>query len=147
LISVHTTGINPMPSFFAPVYGLAPCPIQLKLEGVNVAGSIKLKTAIQIIGDLEVKNLIRPGSHLVESSSGNLIILIDEADAIHMCRRLAARGLSVGGSTGSVLHAVSHLADRVDVDSVVVPVSPDMGDKYLATIYSDEWYANAFPRY
>ncbi|MFJ9691385.1 2,3-diaminopropionate biosynthesis protein SbnA [Kitasatospora sp. NPDC101183] len=44
----------------------------LKLEGLNPAGSIKLKTALGLISDLEFGGHLKPGSRLIESSSGNL---------------------------------------------------------------------------
>ena len=45
----------------------------LKLEGFNISGSIKIKTAIGLIEDLENREIIRPKeSIIVESSSGNL---------------------------------------------------------------------------
>lgn len=47
--------------------------IFLKLEGLNPAGSIKLKPAINMIDDLEERGIIQPGrNHIIESSSGNL---------------------------------------------------------------------------
>jgi 2,3-diaminopropionate biosynthesis protein SbnA len=45
----------------------------LKLEGLNVTGSIKIKTAVGLLEDLEKRGLARPGETvIVESSSGNL---------------------------------------------------------------------------
>jgi cysteine synthase A len=44
----------------------------LKCEGFNFAGSIKLKAAAAMIGAAEEAGRLRPGSALVESSSGNL---------------------------------------------------------------------------
>lgn len=45
----------------------------LKLEGLNIAGSIKLKTAKGLITSLEQQKLLIPGKHsIIESSSGNL---------------------------------------------------------------------------
>lgn len=47
--------------------------VLLKLEGLNCAGSIKIKTAQNMIEDLEERGYIYPGvSRIVESSSGNL---------------------------------------------------------------------------
>lgn len=46
--------------------------VYLKIEGLNVAGSIKLKTARQMLDDLENQGVLRPGRRIVESSSGNL---------------------------------------------------------------------------
>ncbi|MEH0974703.1 2,3-diaminopropionate biosynthesis protein SbnA [Micromonospora sp. CPCC 205546] len=298
-------------NIFAPVQGVAPCTVHLKLEGVNVAGSIKIKTAVQMLTDLEQAGSVDGSRRLIESSSGNLgvalalvcaergypftcvtdpnasvsavrkmqalgtevievrerdqtgnylgtrialiqsmcredpnllwlnqyanasnwrahyrmtapeilaafphvdhlvigagttgtlmgcaryfrehspgttivgvdsvgsvtfggtpgrrhipgigasrrpeitdsslidrLLMVDEADAIRMCRSLAQRGLPVGGSTGSVLHSLRHLGDVLTPESVVVAVSPDMGDKYLDTIYSDDWVGERFP--
>jgi cysteine synthase A len=45
----------------------------LKLEGLNVTGSIKIKTAVGLLEDLEKRGLARPRETvIVESSSGNL---------------------------------------------------------------------------
>lgn len=71
--------------------------------------------------------------------------LVSEADAILMCRQLAARGLLVGGSTGSVLAAVSIMRDELKKGSCVVAISADMGDRYLDTIYDDDWVEERFP--
>jgi len=47
--------------------------LYLKIEGFNITGSIKIKTAIALIEDLENRNIIEPNrSVIVESSSGNL---------------------------------------------------------------------------
>ena len=44
----------------------------LKCEGFNFAGSIKLKAAAEMVEAAERDGMLRPGSVLVESSSGNL---------------------------------------------------------------------------
>jgi len=47
--------------------------IFLKLEGFNVTGSIKIKTAIALVEDLEQRGVARTNETvIVESSSGNL---------------------------------------------------------------------------
>jgi cysteine synthase len=46
--------------------------VWLKAEGFNMAGSIKLRPAIQMIEDLEDRGLLRPGMRIIDSSSGNL---------------------------------------------------------------------------
>jgi cysteine synthase A len=46
--------------------------VLLKIEGLNPAGSIKLKTALSLVQDLEECARLRAGSRLIESSSGNL---------------------------------------------------------------------------
>jgi cysteine synthase A len=55
----------------------------LKLEGFNVSGSIKVKTAIGLIEDLERRGIARPHETvIVESSSGNLGIALSLVCAI-----------------------------------------------------------------
>src|SRR6185503_20461966 len=55
----------------------------LKLEGFNVTGSIKVKTAIKLVEDLEQRGIARPNETvLVESSSGNLGLALSLVCAI-----------------------------------------------------------------
>jgi N-(2-amino-2-carboxyethyl)-L-glutamate synthase len=73
------------------------------------------------------------------------VVLVTEQDAIRMCRWLATKqGLMVGGSTGSVLSAVLHKGPDIPPGSRVVAISPDLGDRYLSTVYSDTWVTARF---
>src|SRR5271157_6551822 len=55
----------------------------LKLEGFNITGSIKVKTAIGLVEDLERRGMARPNETvLVESSSGNLGLALSLVCAI-----------------------------------------------------------------
>ncbi|NTG02971.1 2,3-diaminopropionate biosynthesis protein SbnA [Rhizobium rhizogenes] len=58
---------------FLTLSGVLPqAPVHLKLEGFNMAGSIKLKPAIHMIEELERQGILKPGKKVIESSSGNL---------------------------------------------------------------------------
>jgi N-(2-amino-2-carboxyethyl)-L-glutamate synthase len=46
--------------------------VYLKIEGLNPAGSIKLKAALGMVEDAERRGVLRPGDTLIESSSGSL---------------------------------------------------------------------------
>jgi len=81
----------------------------LKLEGFNVTGSIKVKTAIALVEDLERRGLARPHETvLVESSSGNLGLALSLVCAIKgyefICvtdpnaNRAAIRGMELYGA-------------------------------------------------
>jgi 2,3-diaminopropionate biosynthesis protein SbnA len=50
--------------------------LYLKMEGLNPAGSIKLKTAVSMVEDAEQRGLLGPGHSLIESSSGSLGIAL-----------------------------------------------------------------------
>ncbi len=82
---------------------------------------------------------------LVRPEQVDEVVLVDEPDAVRMCRRLAREhGLPLGGSTGSVLAALESMADRIPAGSRVVALSPDMGDRYVRTIYDDVWVTATF---
>ena len=86
----------------------------LKLEGFNVSGSIKVKTAIGLIEDLERRGIGRPHETvIVESSSGNLGIALSLVCAIKgykfICvtdsnsTRANIRGMELYGATVIVI--------------------------------------------
>lgn len=64
--------LRPSVPVFTAIDGLCAAPVHVKLEGLNATGSIKLKTALQLIDDLEASGRIGTGTQVVESSSGNL---------------------------------------------------------------------------
>lgn len=71
--------------------------------------------------------------------------LIKEIDTINMCHYLSSNyGLCLGGSSGSVLAAVYQDSAQFAKDDVVVAISPDMGSKYMSTIYNDSWLEEHF---
>ncbi|BBP65620.1 MULTISPECIES: 2,3-diaminopropionate biosynthesis protein SbnA [Pseudomonas] len=73
---------------------------------------------------------------------------IKEVDTIRMCRYMAREnGLLFGGSTGTVLAGVMAWKDRIHPDATVVAISPDAGERYLDTIYNDDWVRARFPDY
>ena len=81
----------------------------LKLEGFSITGSIKIKTAIGLVEDLEQRGMARPNETvLVESSSGNLGLALSLVCAIKgykfICvtdpnaNRTAIRGMELYGA-------------------------------------------------
>jgi len=75
------------------------------------------------------------------------VVMVPEREAIQMCRDLARRGFLFGGSTGTVvLGAQLWLAEHdPDRTATAVAIAPDLGDRYLETIYDDEWLRTAYP--
>jgi len=73
------------------------------------------------------------------------VVHVAERDAIRECRRIARNtGLLVGASTGSVLAAISEREEDFRGHPRVAAISPDLGDRYLGTVYNDEWVTSRF---
>jgi hypothetical protein len=63
-----------------------------------------------------------------------------------MCRELSARGFVLGGSTGTVLAGARRwlLAHPEETGTVSVAISADGGERYLASLYDDDWVSERF---
>ncbi|CDH26801.1 Pyridoxal-5'-phosphate-dependent protein beta subunit [Xenorhabdus bovienii str. kraussei Becker Underwood] len=67
-------------------------------------------------------------------------VQVSEMDTVQTCRDIAQRfGFLAGGSTGTVLSAIKQYSHHIPAGSIVVMISPDGGERYIDTIYSDEW--------
>jgi N-(2-amino-2-carboxyethyl)-L-glutamate synthase len=68
----------PYEPVFARIRGLLPDDIDLllKLEGFNPGGSIKLKPAIQLVGDLQSRGALKDDSIIIDTTSGNMGIAL-----------------------------------------------------------------------
>jgi N-(2-amino-2-carboxyethyl)-L-glutamate synthase len=104
----------------------------VKLEGLNPAGSIKMKAAREMVLDAEERGLLTPGCAVIESSSGNLGVALasicaakgyrltlvtdpnTNARSVRSCRALGAKVVTVrrrdaaGGYLGSRIEHIRH---------------------------------------
>jgi len=70
----------------------------------------------------------------------DLCIHVSDLDCVSGCRRLlSSESLLAGGSSGGVFAAVERLRQEIPAGSWCVMILPDRGERYLETIYSDEW--------
>ena len=68
------------------------------------------------------------------------VVFVEEEDTVRACRRMASRGFLFGGSTGTVVSgAMGWLAARGTPGLTAVAIAPDMGERYLDTVYHDGW--------
>jgi cysteine synthase A len=66
--------------------------------------------------------------------------MVEESDTIRMCHRLARRGFLFGGSTGTtVAGAIEWLAAHGTPGMTAVALAPDLGERYLDTVYQTNW--------
>jgi cysteine synthase A len=77
---------------------------------------------------------------LLDPSYVDEVVMVEEADAIRACHRLAHRGFLFGGSTGTVVSgAVRWLAEHDARHLTAVAIAPDLGERYLETVYQSNW--------
>ncbi|MFJ3306475.1 2,3-diaminopropionate biosynthesis protein SbnA [Streptomyces sp. NPDC086549] len=82
---------------------------------------------------------------LLDESYVDEVIRVEEADTIRTCHRLARRGFLFGGSTGTVVSgAMDWLARHDTHDITAVAVAPDLGERYLDTIYQVNWLQDLY---
>lgn len=72
------------------------------------------------------------------------IVSVSEREAISHCRELLKQGVFAGGSSGAVSAAIAKYNNIIKNDDIVVAVFPDRGERYLSTIYDDEWCKNVY---
>lgn len=86
---------------------------------------------------------IRPG--LYRDGLADEVVHVGDLDCVVACRRLAAReAILAGGSSGAVIAAVDLLSDQIPEGATCALVLPDRGERYLDTIYNDDWVAGHF---
>jgi cysteine synthase A len=81
---------------------------------------------------------VRP--NLLDESYIDEVIWVEEADTIRACHRLARNGFLFGGSTGTVVSgATDWLTQHNTPELTAVAIAPDLGERYLDTIYQTNW--------
>ena len=110
----------------------------VRVVAVNTVGSVTFGGAPgpRMIPGLGMT--IRPP--LLDVSYVDEVVRVQEADGIRACHRLARRGFLFGGSTGTVVSgAMSWLAEHDAAELTAVAIAPDLGERYLETIYQTNW--------
>jgi cysteine synthase A len=87
---------------------------------------------------------VRPA--ILDESFVDEVVFVDEADTVRACRTLAARGFLFGGSTGTVVSGALRWLREHEVGdrTVAVAIAPDLGERYLDTVYHDQWVADIY---
>ncbi|KAB8031006.1 PLP-dependent cysteine synthase family protein [Fluviispira multicolorata] len=114
---------------------------QITIIGVDVAGSSVLGTPSH-----PYKMTGLGLSFVPPQFDGNLLDLaysVPDALAFSVCRTLAQKeGLLLGGSTGAVVAAGLSYAINLKQNQSILMVNPDRGDRYLETIFNNQWIEN-----
>jgi cysteine synthase A len=115
----------------------------VRIVAVDPVGSVSFGTppARRMIPGLGMG--VRPP--LLDESYIDEVVHVEERDAIRTCHRLARRGFLFGGSTGTVVSgATDWLARHGSPDLTVVALAPDLGERYLDTVYQTNWVTDLY---
>ena len=117
--------------------------LKTKMIAVDAVGSI-------IFGGPKAKRLI-PGHgaavrpQLYREDLADDVVLVPDLACVIGCRRLVqTESLLLGGSSGAVVAAIDQLKFRLRRGATCVAIFADRGERYLDTIYSDEWVEKHF---
>jgi cysteine synthase len=82
---------------------------------------------------------------LLDPSLVDDVVRVEEADTIRACHRLARHGFLFGGSTGTVVSgAMDWLARQPEPGLTAVAIAPDLGERYLDTVYQTNWIEDLY---
>jgi len=110
----------------------------VKIVAVDPAGSVTFGGAPAKRNIPGIGTSVRP--KLAELANPDRVVAVTEETTIETCLSFVRDyHLLVGGSTGTVLAAVQRLAPEFLPGDTIVAISPDLGEKYLDTIYDSAW--------
>ncbi|MFF7992071.1 2,3-diaminopropionate biosynthesis protein SbnA [Kitasatospora xanthocidica] len=116
----------------------------VKVVAIDSVGSVTFGTPASPRSIPGLGAGVRP--QILDEDFVDEVVHIAEPETVRTCRRLSARGFVFGGSTGTVVAGATAWLKANDPDrtATAVAVSPDLGDRYLDTIYSDEWATETY---
>jgi len=110
----------------------------IKVVAVEPAGSITFGGESGRRNIPGIGTSVRP--ELADFANPDMIVTVNEEDTVASCLSFVRDyQLLVGGSTGAVLSAIRNTSSEFRAGDTVVAISPDLGDRYLDTIYNPEW--------
>ena len=111
---------------------------KVKVIAVDPVGSVTFGGAPAKRNIPGIGTSVRP--RLADFASPDNVIAVSEEETIAACLSFVRDyHLLVGGSTGTVLAAVQRLAPEFMHGDTIVAISPDLGEKYLDTVYDPAW--------
>jgi cysteine synthase A len=113
------------------------------IVAVDAIGSV-------IFGDTPQPRLL-PGHGAAEKSQlhreglADDVVLISDYDCVTGCRKLVRQeAVLAGASSGGVIAAISKYRSRIEPEAVCVAILADRGERYMDTVYSDDWVLGHF---
>jgi 2,3-diaminopropionate biosynthesis protein SbnA len=114
-----------------------------KVVAVDAFGSV-------IFGDKPRPRLL-PGHGAAETSQiyreglADDVVLISDYDCVTGCRNLVRQeAVLAGASSGGVIAAINKYRSRIEPDAVCTAILADRGERYMDTVYCDDWVLQNF---
>lgn len=98
------------------------------------------------------KKMVEPKPYLIEGLGDEFLIKcadfsniddmfrVSDRDSFLFARKLLKEeGILAGGSSGAALWGALKLAKEINKDARIVTIFPDSSNRYLSTIFNDEW--------
>lgn len=80
---------------------------------------------------------------ILDSTQVDRMVYVNDAESVQGCRNLLLHeGMFAGGSSGSVITGIEKLVPTLPKGARIVTLFPDRGERYLDTVYDDQWMAN-----
>ena len=115
---------------------------KIKVIAVEPVGSVTFGGAPATRSIPGIGTSVRP--KLADLAKPDRIVEVSESKTVDACLSFVRDyHLLVGGSSGTVLAAVKQLAEEFQPGDVIVAISPDLGEKYLDTVYDPIWVDQA----
>lgn len=120
------------------------------MEAVKRHGYPTRLVAVDAVGSLIFSSIAEPRQipglgaglcpPLCPSPEDCLVLHVSDLDCITGCRTLVRReAILAGGSSGGVVSALGRYRHQLPEGSSCVLILPDRGERYLDSVYSDEW--------
>ncbi|MGY1827236.1 2,3-diaminopropionate biosynthesis protein SbnA [Blastococcus sp. SYSU DS0541] len=111
---------------------------QVRVVAVDAVGSVTFggPAGRRMIPGLGTS--VRPD--LLDESYIDEVVQVEERDTVRACYRMARHGFLFGGSTGTVVSGAERwLAEHDARGLTAVAIAPDLGERYLDTLYQSNW--------
>jgi cysteine synthase A len=110
----------------------------IKVVAVEPVGSVTFGGAPAKRSIPGIGTSVRP--KLADVAKPDRVVEVSEDKTVEACLSFVRdHHLLVGGSTGTVLAAVQQLSREFRSGDTIVAISPDLGEKYLDTVYDPIW--------